>query len=444
MRSRFIKYPFEKLNHAMAVDFSPPPPCDIKAIGSEMEMFISAIGPDLCRFQSDPDRVKDCADLLGKLMGRLPQREERLAAATLDMTLQVYHTYTNLDLRPIVEWHSDVWVHQESSVLEQQINTDDCLGNFIRDVWTLRRVDPIAAANSLVWAHVYRTKFIAGTDYPYLLGDKYHALALRPLLVMVERNLGHKYKEYELRDAIRKSYIDNEPGNDYPRRPLVNMLSLNKKCITDHYRDNGGELPCESVLKEYLSATPLSCMLIHASVVDEKLCDNTGSTPPRGLTFVDEFMHMISAPGYYPFERPEEDWLITPEDVRAVVEECKHTRGLGVEDLAPPPEFYVPETPPPESPPPESPIKRSRPSTTDSRRSLFCEESPPYPSPPSYHSSTKSTTKSPPITSPVKGSQSSYDEDPLAKFMEQLPSSPLCTPPDPFPKSVSSQPYDRS
>jgi hypothetical protein len=27
-------------------------------------------------------------------MGRSPQREERLAAATLDIALQVYHTYT--------------------------------------------------------------------------------------------------------------------------------------------------------------------------------------------------------------------------------------------------------------------------------------------------------------------------------------------------------------
>lgn len=431
MRSRFIKYPFEKLNHAMVVDFSPPPPCDIKAIGEEMEMFISSIGPDLCRFQSDPDRVNDCAALLGKLMGRLPQREERLAAATLEMTLQVYHTYTNLDLRPIVEWHSDVWVPQESRVLEQQTNTDDSLGNFLRDVWTLRRVDPVAATNSLVWAHVYRTKFIEGADDPSLLDNKCHALAMRPLLALVERNLGHRFKEYELRDAIRKSYMENEPGKEHPRKPLINMLSLTKKCITDHYRDNGGELPCESVLKEYLSPTPTCCMFIHASVVAEKLNGNT-NTPPRGQQFVDEFMHMIMAPGYYPFERPEEDWLITHEDVRAVVEECKHTRGLGVEELSqPPPEFFVPESPP--SPEP----KRSRPSTTDSRRrSLFCAESPPYPSPPSYHSSTKEN--SPP------SKQSSYDEDPIAIFMEQLPPSPLCTPPDPFPKSVSSQPYDRS
>mmetsp|Transcript_26321 Transcript_26321/g.85004 ORF Transcript_26321/g.85004 Transcript_26321/m.85004 type:complete len:184 (-) Transcript_26321:84-635(-) len=183
-------------------------------------------------------------------------------------------------------------------------------------------------------------------------------------------------------------------------------------------------------------------MLIHASVVEEKVDGNTNSTPPRGHQFVDEFMHMISAPGYYPFERPEEDWGITHEDVRAVVEECKHTRALGVQDLEPEsgvpaspprPEFFVPESPPSKSPEP----KRSRPSATDlRRRSLFCAESLPYPSPPSYHSSTKEN--SPP------SKQSSYDEDPLAIFMQQLPPSPLCTPPDPFPKSISSQPYDRS
>lgn len=45
-------------------------------------------------------------------------------------------------------------------VLEQQSNNDDSLGNFIRDVWALRRVDPVAATNSLVWAHVYRIDFI--------------------------------------------------------------------------------------------------------------------------------------------------------------------------------------------------------------------------------------------------------------------------------------------
>eukprot|EP00962_Isochrysis_galbana_P053008 scaffold24474_cov127-Isochrysis_galbana.AAC.2 len=47
-------------------------------------------------------------------------------------------------------------------------------------------------------------------DDPSLLDNKCHALAMRPLLALVERNLGHRFKEYVLRDAIRKSYM--EPG----------------------------------------------------------------------------------------------------------------------------------------------------------------------------------------------------------------------------------------
>jgi hypothetical protein len=46
-------YPFEKLNRDIQIDFSEPPPCDdVAQIGQDMEIFISSIGPDLCRFSS--------------------------------------------------------------------------------------------------------------------------------------------------------------------------------------------------------------------------------------------------------------------------------------------------------------------------------------------------------------------------------------------------------
>jgi hypothetical protein len=96
-----------------------------------METFISSIGPDLCRFSSDRDRVAVVIEFLGKLMGRPPEeREERLAAATLDMALQVYHTYTTVDLRHLVQWHADVWVPQQMRVIEDELLSDDVLGNW--------------------------------------------------------------------------------------------------------------------------------------------------------------------------------------------------------------------------------------------------------------------------------------------------------------------------
>jgi hypothetical protein len=167
VRSRFIKYPFDKLIRNFEIDFSEPPPCDdLAQIGQDIETLISSIGPDLSRFLTDRDRVADVIEFLGKIMGRSPQREERLAAATLDMALQVYHTYTRVDLRHVVQWHADVWVPQQMRVIEDEKVSDDVLGCFIRDVWDLNRKDPIANPNGVVWAHLYRTKFFASCDDP--------------------------------------------------------------------------------------------------------------------------------------------------------------------------------------------------------------------------------------------------------------------------------------
>jgi hypothetical protein len=105
------------------------------------------------------------------------------------MALQVYHTYTSVDLRYFVQWHSDVWVPQQMRVIEDELLSDDVLGNFLHDVWELKRKDPIASPNSVLWAHLYRTKFFEGDrviiDDPLLVGNKFHAFPLRPLLEFV-------------------------------------------------------------------------------------------------------------------------------------------------------------------------------------------------------------------------------------------------------------------
>jgi hypothetical protein len=58
------------------------------------------------------------------------------------MALQVYHTYTSVDLRYFVQWHSDVWVPQQMRVIKDELLSDDVLGNFLHDVWELKRKDP--------------------------------------------------------------------------------------------------------------------------------------------------------------------------------------------------------------------------------------------------------------------------------------------------------------
>jgi hypothetical protein len=179
-------------------------------------------------------------------------------------------------LRYLVQWHADVCVPQQMRVIEDELFSDDVLGNFLHDVWELKRKDPIANPNSVVWAHLYRTKFFEGDrvtiDNPLLIGDKFHAFPLRPLLELVNAKCNKHYREYKLRDAIRASFKMRE-GVDHPNHFPVRRLDLSKKCLSDQYRDAGGELPCESQLESHIEngSFPMMCMLVQADVVNEKI-----------------------------------------------------------------------------------------------------------------------------------------------------------------------------
>jgi hypothetical protein len=217
--------------------------------------------------------------------------------------------------------------------------SDDVLGNFLNDVWELKRKDPIASPNSVVWAYLYRTKFFEGdvvrVDHPLLIGDKFHAFPLRPLLELVNARFNKQYREYKLRDAIRVSYKMREDV-EHPSRFAVRMLDLSKKCLSDHYRDSGGELPCESQLQQHIEngTFPVICMLVHADVVNEKVGTSHAPPTPEKRREHDEivngFLRKISGPGYYPFKRPTTDFCILRQDVRDFVELYKHTRDFGV------------------------------------------------------------------------------------------------------------------
>jgi hypothetical protein len=367
-----------------------------------------------------------------------------------------------------------------------------------------------------VWAHLYRTKFFESDrviiDDPLLVGNKFHAFPQRPLLEFVNAKGNKHYREYKLRDAIRASFKMRE-GVDHPNYFPVRMLDLSKKCLNDHYRDAGGELPCESQLQSHIEngTFPMMCMLVHADVVNEKIgISHTPPTPDKRREhdeIINSFLRKISAPGYYPFNRPTTDFCILRQDVRDFVELYKHTRDFGVSsevlkdveadgeaaNTVPEAEAFVddvlvsdsevlvsdsedrcfsPHRPAqrrifsPQSPsPPLTPAAKrpcatltppnSRASTKDSRRGLPLsnESAPRTPRrrPPTMESVAaalaKHTTNSPrmPLYVIHQEEQDSESEDWQADVLQHLlPPTPKNTPPDPFPKSVSSQPYERS
>jgi hypothetical protein len=117
------------------------------------------------------------------------------------------------------------------------------------------------------------------------------------------------------------------------------MLDFKRKCLSDLYRDNGGELPHESQLEDKLADTPMEVIAVPARVVNEKVghSDAPPTPEPDHTATITNFIRMIETDGYYPCGRPEMDWVCTAEDVDDVVERCEHTRaiGLAAADFAP-------------------------------------------------------------------------------------------------------------
>jgi hypothetical protein len=173
-----LKLPLADLDRTLRAA-GPPPLCNLFPIGPMMQTLLSSIGPYLGRFDTDSDRVDDCANLLGRLVGRAPEREERIAAMTLDMTLQVYHTSTDKNLTPIVDWFANVWVPQMKRSIDDDEMADDILGNFIRDIWDCKNMtDPTLDVKNAIFAHNYRTHFFESDD-ALVRGGRFHALALQ-------------------------------------------------------------------------------------------------------------------------------------------------------------------------------------------------------------------------------------------------------------------------
>jgi hypothetical protein len=334
IRSRVFKLPFEKLNRAAGcvVPGSCPPPCNTNMIGARMETLLSVIGLDLVRFDSCPRRVDEFARFLGKLMGRPPGREERLAAATGDMTMQVVWTYTQMPLRPLVEWFLEVWVPQERRLIADDEARSDLVGRVLCDAFLCRNVDPITNGNNLPYANVMRTHFFPSTDPAWLCGDDYHVFHIPLLVHIIERTTHREYNKNDVVKAIKQLFVDTEDKEHLRLR--VRLLDYKRKCLSDLYRDNGGELPHESKLEDYLGDNKDEVYAISARVVQEKVGHSAASptSEPDHTTTITNFTGMIETDGYYPFERPEVDWACTPQDVDEAVEDYGHTRAIGLAD----------------------------------------------------------------------------------------------------------------
>jgi hypothetical protein len=190
-----FKLPFEKLNReaGCVLPDCRAYPCDTMMIGARIETLLSVIGPDFVRFDSCPRRVDDFARFLGKLIGRPPGREERLAAATGDMTMQVVRTYTQLPLRPLVEWFQRVWVPQERRLIADDEARSDLVGNILCDAFLCRNVDPLTNGNNLLYAKTMRTHFFPSCDPPWLCGNELYVFYLPQLLLIIERTTHRKY-----------------------------------------------------------------------------------------------------------------------------------------------------------------------------------------------------------------------------------------------------------
>lgn len=106
VKTRFLKLPFAKLDRQVTFpDDFPEPPCNTSNIGLDMQTLISWIGPHLSCFDTERSHVEDCLEFLEKLTGRVPERQDKIAATTLAMTLQIYHAYTSdTHLEYIVKW----------------------------------------------------------------------------------------------------------------------------------------------------------------------------------------------------------------------------------------------------------------------------------------------------------------------------------------------------
>jgi hypothetical protein len=199
VRSRFLKLPFEELDRNTPIDFAPPPPWHNGKIEQELQWLISCIGPNLSRFNTDSTRVRDCEKFLTKLFkvqypDSNPAREMEIVARTLNMTLQVYHTYTldHFELRPIVKWFADVWVPQEIALM--QSNKVNILGSFLKDVWSMRSNDIKSHGDNIVWVHNNRRLFYPGIDHHSLIDNMFHALHINQLCRIVDRKYGkNKY-----------------------------------------------------------------------------------------------------------------------------------------------------------------------------------------------------------------------------------------------------------
>jgi hypothetical protein len=342
VRSRMFKLPFEKLNReaGCVLPNCRPPPCDTMMIGARMETLLSVIGPDLVRFESFPRRVDDFARFLGKLIGRAPGREERLAAATGtgDMTMQVVRTHKLMPLRPLVEWFQRVWVPQERRLIADDEARSDLVNNVLCDAFLYRNVDPLTNGNNLLYANTMRTHFFPGCDPAWLCENKFYVFDLPQLLLIIERMTHRKNIYQQVRDAFIKLFSDSE-GEAHPNRLRVRMLDFKRKCLSDLYRDNGGELPHESQLEDKLADTPMEVIAVPARVVNKKVghSDAPPTPEPDHAATITNFIRIIETDGHYPNGRPEMDWVCTAEDVDDVVERCEHTRaiGLAAADFAP-------------------------------------------------------------------------------------------------------------
>lgn len=317
---------------------TPLPPTSVTALGPVFETLISCLGPHLTKFKSDSERASVFINFLGQLLGRTPEREERIAAFTFDLVCYIYNDCTRLPLDYIIDWIANNWVAQTQRQIDDQEMADDSLGNFVRDINDCLFAD--VATNSLcfIWDNIMRRKFIRGVDPDHLVDGDYYAISVRGVMALFEHKFKEKnrYTERAINKFLRDSFNAEEPGRGNNCATYVQLADLTQCTIKDHYARNGGRMP-ECVGAEHLTAERQPVMLIHASVFKAKV-EYTVRKEVRGRAeIIARFKRVV--PTLYG-ARPGQSWepsKWTPAEVERLVTKYEHTRAIGLDESRFPP-----------------------------------------------------------------------------------------------------------
>jgi hypothetical protein len=311
-----------------------PPTAILDQMSSELQTLFSCLGPELSKIAVDDGATLVSTQFLGQMLNRPPDREERMAALTFEVTCRIYSMYTQVSLDYFVDWIAHTWVPQTQRQLDDAAMEEDKLGLFCRHVNDCLTADVKTNSTFLVWDHLMRKTFIAGVDPNHLVRGKYYAIALDPTILLLHKKLGAMekipYSKSEIKALLRTSFANIEPKNVKGCFTKVKMADLSQHSLLDHYYDNSGRMPT-SVRDAWLTKDPQFVVLIHADVFKRKV--NASRTVPvhNRDQLIADFKEKLrgtycysAAPNYYPSE-------FTVARVAEVVAAYEYTREIGLD-----------------------------------------------------------------------------------------------------------------